>query len=139
MPRKPRHRWSKHRLDAIIGSVRNSDKVPVSGATITAVTADGGIIRATLSGSDGVSKMAFSITADIGCEYGDGVTCSNGPNKENFFGMMGYDRTWFHNDLYAVTFGGGSNATTGQCDVGDWFPDFRTREVIWGAGVMVKF
>jgi Putative beta-barrel porin-2, OmpL-like. bbp2/Carboxypeptidase regulatory-like domain len=181
-------------------------------------------------GGDGVSKMAFSYTVDIGCEYGGGVTCSSGQNKENFFGMMFYDRTWFHDDLYAVTLGGGfmnnpgrylaltppingataatgspyftqapgqklyqwdsqlnfqympkdwitwwteatfrhssvpywsgsggvtppggntgspgscvgggSNATTGQCSVGDWFPDLRTREVIWGAGVLVKF
>jgi hypothetical protein len=181
-------------------------------------------------GGNGVSKMAFSYTVDVGCEYGGGVTCSNGKNKENFFGMMLYDRTWFHSDLYAVTLGGGfmnnpgrylaltppingataatgspyftqapgqklyqwdsqlnfqfmpkdwitwwteatfrhssvpywsgsggvtppggntgspgscvgggSNATTGQCDVGDWFPDLRTREVIWGAGVLVKF
>jgi hypothetical protein len=181
-------------------------------------------------GGAGVSKMAFSYTLDIGCEYGGGVTCSNGKNKENFLGMMLYDRTWFHNDLYAVTLGGGfmnnpgrylaltppingataasgspyftqqpgqklyqwdsqlnlqympkdwitwwteatfrhssvpywsgsggvtppggnsgspgscvggaSNATTGQCDVGDWFPDLRTREVVWGAGVLVKF
>jgi hypothetical protein len=181
-------------------------------------------------GGSGVSKMAFSYTVDLGCEYGGGVTCSNGQNKENFFGMMLYDRTWFHNDLYAVTLGGGfmnnpgrylaltppingataatgspyftqapgqklyqwdsqlnfqympkdwitwwteatfrhssvpywsgsggvtppggntgspgscvgggSNATTGQCDVGDWFPDLRTREVVWGAGVLVKF
>ena len=35
--------------------------------------------------------------------------------------------------------GGGANATTGQRDAGDWFPDLRTREVIWGAGVLVKF
>jgi hypothetical protein len=181
-------------------------------------------------GGAGVSKMAFSFTADIGCEYGGGVTCSNGPNKENFFGMMLYDRTWFNNDLYAVTLGGGfmnnpgrylaltppingasaatgtpyftqqpgqklyqwdtqlnfqympkdwitwwteatfrhssvpywsgsggvtppggnngspgscvgggANATTGQCSAGDWFPDLRTREAIWGAGVLVKF
>ena len=181
-------------------------------------------------GGAGVSKMAFSFTADIGCEYGGGVTCSNGQNKENFFGMMFYDRTWFHNDLYAVTLGGGfmnnpgrylaltppingataatgtpyftqapgqklyqwdsqlnfqympkdwitwwteatfrhssvpywsgsggvtppggnngspgscvgaaANATTGQCSAADWFPDLRTREVIWGAGVLVKF
>jgi hypothetical protein len=181
-------------------------------------------------GGNGVSRMAFSYTVDIGCEYGGGVTCSNGQNKENFFGMMLYDRTWFHDNLYAVTLGGGfmnnpgrylaltppingataatgspyftqapgqklhqwdsqlnfqymprdwitwwteatfrhssvpywsgsggvtppggntgspgscvgggSNATTGQCDVGDWFPDLRTREVIWGAGVLVKF
>jgi hypothetical protein len=181
-------------------------------------------------GGAGVSKMAFSLTADLGCEYGGGVTCSSGPNKENFFGMMLYDRTWFHSDLYAVTLGGGfmnnpgrylaltppingataasgspyftqqpgqklyqwdsqlnfqympkdwitwwteatfrhssvpywsgsggvtppggnngspgscvgaaANATTGQCSAADWFPDLRTREVIWGAGVLVKF
>jgi hypothetical protein len=181
-------------------------------------------------GGNGVSKMAFSYTVDIGCEYGGGVTCSSGQNKESFFGMMFYDRTWFHDDLYAVTLGGGfmnnpgrylaltppingataatgspyftqapgqklyqwdtqlnfqymprdwitwwteatfrhssvpywsgsggvtppggntgapgscvgggSNAATGQCDVGDWFPDLRTREVVWGAGVLVKF
>jgi hypothetical protein len=58
-------------------------------------------------GGAGVSKMAFSFTVDLGCEYGGGVTCSNGQNKESFFGMMLYDRTWFHNDLYAVTLGGG--------------------------------
>jgi hypothetical protein len=182
------------------------------------------------TGGSGVSKMAFSYTVDLGCETGGGVTCSNGQNKENFFGMMLYDRTWFHNDLYAVTLGGGfmnnpgrylaltppingataatgspyftqapgqklyqwdsqlnfqymprdwitwwteatfrhssvpywsgsggvtppggntgspgscvaggSNATTGQCDVGDWFPDLRTREAIWGAGVLIKY
>jgi hypothetical protein len=181
-------------------------------------------------GGNGVSRMAFSYTVDIGCEYGGGVTCSSGQNKENFFGMMLYDRTWFHDNLYAVTLGGGfmnnpgrylaltppingataatgspyftqapgqklyqwdsqlnfqympkdwitwwteatfrhssvpywsgsggvtppggntgspgscvgggSNATTGQCDVGDWFPDLRTREAIWGAGVLIKY
>jgi hypothetical protein len=51
----------------------------------------------------GVSKMAFTITADIGCEEGGGVTCFNGVNKANFVGVMGYDRTWFDHDLYAVT------------------------------------
>ncbi|MGB6310689.1 MAG: TonB-dependent receptor [Steroidobacteraceae bacterium] len=182
------------------------------------------------NGGNGVSRMALSYTVDIGCEYGGGVTCSSGKNKENFFGMMLYDRTWFHDNLYAVTIGGGfmnnpgrylaltppingataatgspyftqapgqklyqwdsqlnfqymprdwitwwteatfrhssvpywsgsggvtppggnngspgscvggeANATTGECDAGDWFPDLRTREVVWGAGVLVKF
>jgi hypothetical protein len=27
--------------------------------------------------------------------------------------------------------------TSGQCDAGDWFPDLRTREVIFG--VLIKF
>jgi len=181
-------------------------------------------------GGAGVSKMAFSLTVDIGCEYGGGVNCTHGPNKENFVGAMLYDRTWLHNDLYAVTIGGGfmnnpgrylaltppingataqsgspyftqqpgqklfqwdtqlnlqympkdwitwwteatfrhssvpywsgsggvtppggntgtpascvgggADPTTGNCSTGDWFPDLRTREVIVGAGVLVKF
>ena len=181
-------------------------------------------------GGAGVSKMAFSLTVDIGCEYGGGVNCTHGPNKENFVGAMLYDRTWLHNDLYAVTIGGGfmnnpgrylaltppingataqsgspyftqqpgqklfqwdtqlnlqympkdwitwwteatfrhssvpywsgsggvtppggntgtpascvgggADSTTGNCSTGDWFPDLRTREVIFGAGVLVKF
>jgi hypothetical protein len=181
-------------------------------------------------GGAGISKMAFSLTVDEGCEYGGGVHCTHGPNKESFFGAMLYDRTWFHNDLYAVTVGGGfmnnpgrylaltppingataasgspyftqqpgqklfqwdsqvnlqymprdwitwwtevtyrhssvpywsgpggitppggnngapascvgggADANTGNCSAGDWFPDLRVREVIWGAGLMVKF
>jgi len=43
---------------AIVGVVRNSDKVPVSGATITAIKAGGGAIRATVSGNDGVYSFA---------------------------------------------------------------------------------
>jgi Putative beta-barrel porin-2, OmpL-like. bbp2/Carboxypeptidase regulatory-like domain len=59
------------------------------------------------AGGAGISKMATSFTWDVGCEYGGGVHCSHGPNKESFFGMMLYDRTWFDHDLYAVTLGGG--------------------------------
>jgi hypothetical protein len=58
-------------------------------------------------GGNGVSKMAFSLTWDWGCEYGGGVHCTHGPNKEEFLGMMLYNRMWFHNDLYAITLGGG--------------------------------
>jgi hypothetical protein len=56
---------------------------------------------------NGVSRMAMSYTVDFGCEYGGGVHCTSGPNKANFFGMMAYDRTWFANNVYAVTIGGG--------------------------------
>ena len=181
-------------------------------------------------GGAGVSKMAFSFTADIGCEYGGGVHCTKGPNKEEFLGVMLYDRTWFHNDLYAITVGGGfmnnpgrylaltppingataasgspyftqqpgqklyqwdsqlnfqympndwitwwteatfrhssvpywsgpggitppggnngspascvggpADPTNGNCVTGEWFPDLTTREVVLGAGLMVKF
>jgi hypothetical protein len=182
------------------------------------------------TGGAGLSKAAFSYTIDIGCQYGGGISCSSGQNKDNFFGMMLYNRAWFHNDLYAVTIGGGfmnnpgrylaltppingataasgspyftqqpgqklyqwdaqlnfqympkdwitwwteatfrhssvpywsgsggvtppggnngspascvgggADATTGNCSAGDWYPDLRTREVVLGAGVMVKF
>jgi hypothetical protein len=181
-------------------------------------------------GGAGISKMAFSLTWDWGCEYGGGVHCTHGPNKEEFLGVMLYNRTWFHNDLYAVTVGGGfmnnpgrylaltppingataasgspyftqqpgqklyqwdsqinfqfmpkdwitwwteatfrhsstpywsgpggitppggntgspascvgggADPATGNCSVGDWFPDLTTREVILGGGVLVKF
>jgi hypothetical protein len=212
---------------------------PVIYANVTRVHEDDSILYkyydAHGAGGAGVSKMAFSFTADLGCEYGGGVHCSHGPNKENFFGMMAYDRTWFNHDLYAITIGGGfmnnpgrylaltppingataatgspyftqapgqklyqwdtqlnfqympkdwitwwtevtfrhsdvpywtgsggitpplsggttgntglpsscvggaASATTGQCPAGDWFPDLRTREIVYGAGVMVKF
>jgi hypothetical protein len=55
----------------------------------------------------GISKMAFSLTVDAGCQYGGGVSCTGGVNKSNFIGAMAYNRWWFHNDLYAVTVGGG--------------------------------
>ena len=207
---------------------------PVNYANVTRVHEDDSLLvkyyDAQGQGGNGVSKMAFSLTWDFGCEYGGGVHCTHGPNKEEFLGVMLYDRTWFHNDLYAVTFGGGfmnnpgrylaltppingasaasgspyftqqpgqklyqwdtqlnlqympkdwitwwmeatfrhssvpywsgsggvtppggntgspascvgggSDATTGNCSANDWFPDLRTREVVVGAGLMVKF
>ena len=64
----------------------------------------------------GVSKMAFSFTADAGCEYGGGVTChggSGGP-KQAFLGWMLYDRIWFNKDKYAITLGGGQMTNPGR-------------------------
>lgn len=57
-----------------------------------------------------VDKMAFSLTGDIGCEHGGGVSCNTiskkGP-KQAFLGYMIYDRTWFKNDKFGLTLGGG--------------------------------
>lgn len=61
-----------------------------------------------------VSKAAFSLTVDAGCQYGGGVTCTGGPNKSAFLGWMLYDRYWFDNDRYAVTVGGGSMNNPGR-------------------------
>jgi hypothetical protein len=59
--------------------------------------------------SSGISKMAFSLTGDAGCEYGGGVTCHGGKAgpKQSFLGWMLYDRVWWDKDLFAVTLGGG--------------------------------
>jgi hypothetical protein len=57
-----------------------------------------------------VSKMAFSLTGDMGCEHGGGVSCAGGSAKgpkQSFLGYMLYDRTWFNRDKYALTLGGG--------------------------------
>ncbi len=64
----------------------------------------------------GLDKMAFSLTGDLGCEYGGSstpgttVSChnnSNGHPKQDFAGWMLYNRWWFHKDRYGITLGGG--------------------------------
>ena len=207
---------------------------PVNYANVTRVHEDDSLLvkyyDAHGQGGAGISKMAFSLTWDLGCEYGGGVHCTQGPNKEEFLGAMLYNRAWFHNDLYAITVGGGfmnnpgrylaltppingataasgspyftqqpgqklyqwdsqinfqympndwitwwteatfrhsnvpywsgpggitppggnngspascvggpADPTSGNCTAGDWFPDLTTREVVLGAGLMVKF
>ena len=64
--------------------------------------------------SANLDKMAFSITVDFGCEYGGGVHCMSGTNKANFYGIMAYNRFWFHNDIYAFTIGGGTMTNDGR-------------------------
>jgi hypothetical protein len=64
-----------------------------------------------------LDKMAFSFTGDIGCEFGNGVSChgdkAGGP-KQSFLGYMIYDRTWFKRDLYGLTLGGGQINNPGR-------------------------
>jgi hypothetical protein len=65
----------------------------------------------------GLSKMAFSLTADAGCQYGGGLSCTGGPkstSKSSFIGWMFYDRMWFHKDLFAITLGGGEMSNWGR-------------------------
>jgi hypothetical protein len=63
-----------------------------------------------------LSKMAFSLTADAGAQYGGGLcgTCAPSQGKESFVGWMLYDRMWFHKDLFAVTLGGGEMSNWGR-------------------------
>jgi Putative beta-barrel porin-2, OmpL-like. bbp2 len=64
-----------------------------------------------------VSKAAFSLTGDAGCEHGGGVSCwGNTPEgpKQSFLGFMAYNRLWFHHDLFGFTVGGGKINNPGR-------------------------
>ena len=78
-----------------------------------------------------LDKMAFSLTGDLGCEYGgrgnfvsaQGRTINNNVNchhntatssKQTFAGWMLYNRFWFKKDQYAITLGGGAMANPGR-------------------------
>jgi len=64
-----------------------------------------------------ISKAAFSLTGDAGCESGGGVSCfgngKNGP-KQSFLGWMLYNRLWFDKDKLALTLGGGAINNPGR-------------------------
>jgi hypothetical protein len=78
-----------------------------------------------------LDKMAFSVTGDLGCEYGtapnsvgaQGQTIVNSVNchhntatsrKQTFAGWMVYNRWWFKKDLYGITLGGGAMSNPGR-------------------------
>jgi hypothetical protein len=74
---------------------------------------------------NGINRMAFTITADAGCETGDGVTCHGGKGpynpatgaggpKQSFLGYMAYNRWWWHKDQLAFTLGGGQINNPGR-------------------------
>ena len=64
-----------------------------------------------------LSKAAFSLTGDMGCEHGGGVSCAGnsakGP-KQSFLGYMVYNRLWFNRDKYGLTIGGGQINNPGR-------------------------
>ncbi len=72
-------------------------------------------------------RAAISITADIGGEYGDGVTPFGGKHTDNpaectatspcqqqFLSWMAYHRMWFFDGLLALTVGGGQMHNPGR-------------------------
>ena len=70
-----------------------------------------------------LSKMAFSLTGDLGCESGGGVNCTTNKKdatgkivafKQSFLGFMLYNRWWFNKDRYAFTLGGGKINNPGR-------------------------
>jgi len=57
-----------------------------------------------------ISKAAFSLTADAGCESGGGVSCGGGTAdkpSQSFLGVMAYNRFWFTDETFALTLGSG--------------------------------
>jgi hypothetical protein len=72
-----------------------------------------------------LDKAAFSLTGDMGCEHGGGVSCDtnsvhvvNGQSvvwpKQSFLGFMLYNRLWFDRDLFGFTVGGGKINNPGR-------------------------
>jgi len=67
--------------------------------------------------NNALSKAAFSLTLDAGCESGDGVSCSGGDvarPSQYFLGVMAYNRFWFSKDRYGLTIGGGAISNPGR-------------------------
>jgi hypothetical protein len=63
----------------------------------------------------GLSKAAFSITLDAGCEEGGGVACFGGGRpKQSFLGWMVYHRAWLASNRYGLTLGGGQIDNPGR-------------------------
>lgn len=69
--------------------------------------------------STGVTRMAFSLTGDIGFEKGGGVNgfssgdSTKGP-AQYFLSAMFYNRTWFAHNQFAWTIGGGVMKNPGR-------------------------
>jgi hypothetical protein len=70
-----------------------------------------------------LDKMAFSLTGDLGCEYGGGVSCFGDKkdatgtiisHKQAFLGWMLYNRWQFKKDTYGLTIGGGAMNNPGR-------------------------
>ena len=64
-----------------------------------------------------ITKGAFSLTLDVGCESGDGVQCAGGDSREptqGFLGYMVYNRVWFAKDRGALTLGAGAMSNPGR-------------------------
>jgi hypothetical protein len=66
--------------------------------------------------STGLSKIAMSLTADAGAQYGGGLcgTCAPSQGKDSFVGWMIYNRYWWDKDKWAVTLGGGEMSNWGR-------------------------
>lgn len=74
-------------------------------------------------GSHGLSQAAASLTVDAGCDWGSSGANVNRLSLDNptanchnnyFLGFMAYNRLWFDNNKYGLTFGGGAIKNPGR-------------------------
>lgn len=64
-----------------------------------------------------LSRAAFSLTVDLGCEFGGGVSCGGGTAQtpsQTFLGFMAYSRLWLRGDRIGLTIGGGAIDNPGR-------------------------
>ncbi|MES2138069.1 MAG: outer membrane beta-barrel protein [Bacteroidota bacterium] len=67
--------------------------------------------------ANGISRMAFSITSDLGFEKGAGVVGFGGDSltpEQHFISGMFYNRIWFYKNKFAWTIGGGVMTNPGR-------------------------
>ncbi len=68
--------------------------------------------------SKGLSRAAFSLTGDIGAEWGDGAVSGfndkDGKKAQYFASIMFYNRLWFAKNKFAWTLGGGYMKNPGR-------------------------
>src|SRR5262249_25427119 len=57
-----------------------------------------------------LSRAAFSLTVDAGCERGGGVSCGS----QYFLGFMAYNRVWMAKERLGLTLGGGAMTNPGR-------------------------
>ncbi|MGO9435764.1 MAG: outer membrane beta-barrel protein [Terracidiphilus sp.] len=121
---------------------QQSQTVGGSGATRSRIHTDDSIeLKYYDKPKNFMDKMAFTLTGDLGCEYGGGapsgsyaangqspemgtadtysggVNCHNSRNgkpKQAFEGWMAYQRFWFKKDIWAITLGGGQMTNPGR-------------------------
>ena len=121
---------------------QQSQTVGGSGATRSRIHTDNSIeVKYYDKPKNFMDKMAFTLTGDLGCEYGGGapsgtyaangqspeqgtsdtysggVNChssANGKPKQSFAGWMAYQRFWFKKDIWAITLGGGQMTNPGR-------------------------
>jgi hypothetical protein len=62
-----------------------------------------------------IGRGALSLTVDLGCESGGGISCAgNDAQKQSFVGAMAYNRLWFGQGRAALTLGGGAMNNPGR-------------------------